>query len=93
MIVGVLTVDLMVYDARSLKDKRRVVKSVIQRIRDGFSAAVSEVEYHDMHNRCKLGIAIVSNDARVIHSALDRIVDAVRADRRVSLLEYNRTLL
>ena len=59
MIVGVLTVDVAILDARTLKDKRRVIQSAKQKIRDGFNVSVAEVEYGDSPKRCRLGIAMV----------------------------------
>ena len=44
MVLGVLTLELVIYEAQSLKDKRRVVKSLKERIRNRFNVSVSEVE-------------------------------------------------
>ena len=51
MIVGVLSVDVGVLDARSLKDKRRVLKSLKDRVRRKFNVSVSEVADHDLIKR------------------------------------------
>lgn len=93
MIVGVLTVDVAVLDARSLKDKRRVIKSVKQRIRNRFNVSVAEVEYGDSHKRCQLGIAMVSKESRPLHSQLDQIIDLLRRVGGLTLLDYKRELL
>ncbi len=93
MIVGVLRVDLAIPEARSLKDKRRVILSLKQRIRNQFNVSVAEVEHADNPKRCHLGVAAVSKDSRVIHSQLDKVVELVRRDGGVSLLTYERELL
>jgi uncharacterized protein YlxP (DUF503 family) len=90
MIVGVLRVDLLVPEARSLKDKRRVVQSIKQRLRNQHNVSVSEVEYEEIHQRCALGISMVANESRFVQSCLDRLVDGFRADPRVSLLDYEQ---
>lgn len=93
MIVGVLTVELAIYDARSLKDKRRVVVSLKERLRNRFNVSVTEVGYMDTPKRCRLGVAVVSQDSRAVHSQLDKIVDVVRRTGGVSLLDYKRELV
>ena len=93
MIVGVLTLEMAIFDARTLKDKRRVIKGFAQRLRNRFNVSVAEVAYHDSPKRCRLGIAIVSVDSRNAHSQLDKIVDMVRVTAGLTLVDYERTLL
>lgn len=93
MIVGVLTVDLAIFDAQSLKDKRRVVSSLKQKLRNRYNVSVAEVGYADSPKRCRLGVAVVSGESRVIHSQLDKIVDTVRRAPGLSLLDYEREFL
>jgi uncharacterized protein YlxP (DUF503 family) len=59
MVVAVLSVEMHIPGARSLKDKRMVLRSVKDRLRK-FNVAVAEVEYHDLWQRAALGIATVS---------------------------------
>ena len=90
MIVGVLTVEVAIFEARSLKDKRRVIQGFKQRLRNRFNVSVSEVGHGDAHQRCQLGIAMVSGDSRGLHSQFDKIVDLARATAGLTLLEYER---
>ena len=92
MIVGVLTLDFAVFDARSLKDKRRVVLSVKQRLQNTFNVSVAEVAYADTPKRCRLAVAMVSREARPLHAQLDKIVDFVRRCGGLTLLKYEREL-
>jgi uncharacterized protein YlxP (DUF503 family) len=90
MIVGSLQIDLMLSESRSLKDKRRVIQSLKRRLQDRFNVSVAEVEHGDLHQRCVLGVAAVSNEQRGMHSMFDSIVDVVRACPEVSLIDYQR---
>jgi hypothetical protein len=90
MIVGVLTVEVAIFEAQSLKDKRRVILGFKQRLRNRFNVSVAEVGHGDSHKRCQLGIAMVSGDSRGVHSQFDKIVDMVRATAGLTLLEYER---
>jgi uncharacterized protein len=93
MIVGLLTLEIVVYDATSLKDKRRVVVSLKDRIRGRFNVSIAEVGHLDSRQRATLGVALVANDARFVHGCLDKIVEYVRATGPASLLDFQKELL
>jgi hypothetical protein len=93
MIVGLLTVDLMIPEAHSLKDKRRVIQGLKQRLHNRFNVSVAEVGSADSARRCRLGIALVGGSARPMHSQLDKLVDVVRRTQGLTLLEYEREFL
>ena len=93
MTVGVLQVEIAIPDAFSLKDKRRVVKSLKDRIAHGHNVSIAEVGALDEHRRSILGVAMVSNDSRYVQGALDKLVDFVRMTPQVSLVDYRIELL
>lgn len=88
MTIGALQIELTVIDAMSLKDKRRVIKSIKDRIAHGHNVSIAEVGALDEHRRSILGIAMVGNDGRYIEGALSKLVDFIRAAPQVSLLDY-----
>jgi uncharacterized protein len=73
MVIGLLTVEMHLPGARSLKDKRMVLRSVKDRIRK-FNVAVSETAHHDLWQRAELGIVTIST----ADDAVDRELAAVR---------------
>ena len=78
MIVGVAVADLHIPQARSLKDKRRVVKSLLDRVRHRYKVAAAEVDHQDLRQREQLGFALVNSDRQHAVAVLDeihRIVD------------------
>ncbi len=93
MTVGVLQVELTVIDAMSLKDKRRVVKSIKDRIAHHHNVSIAEVGALDEHRRCILGLAMVATDARYVEGALSTLVDFMRMVPQVSLIDYQIELL
>jgi len=93
MTVGVLQVELSVTDAMSLKDKRRVIKSLKDRISNGHNVSIAEVGALDEHRRCVLGLAMVSNDRRYVEGGLSKLVDFVRMTPSVNLIDYQIDLL
>jgi uncharacterized protein YlxP (DUF503 family) len=88
MIVGSLRVRLLVRESRSLKDKRQVVRSIKDRLRNGFNVSVAEVEAQDHRQLVVLGVAMVSNEAGHVRSALEQIVAALRAHPVAEFLDH-----
>ena len=88
MVVGVLEVRLAIFEAFSLKDKRRAVKSLKDRLANRHNVSVAEVDNLDSRQTATLGVALVANDRRYVQSVLSKIVDEIRAFRRASLLDY-----
>ncbi len=88
MLVGVCRVVLGLPGNNSLKGKRSVVKSVLERARQKFHVAAAEIEDLDNHRRATLGFACVSNDARHARSMMDKLVDFVAASTPVPLIDH-----
>ncbi len=93
MVIGVLQLEIGVGDAMSLKDKRRVVKSLKDRIAHAHNVSIAEVGALDEHRRAVIGIAMVSNDSRYVQGALSKLVDFVRSVPSVDLMDYQIELL
>ena len=93
MIVGVLRVELALLEAQTLKDKRRIIKGVKDRLHHRFNVSVAEVGFGDSPKRCRLGIAAVANESRFVHSMLDKMIDTLRHVAGLTLIDYKRELL
>jgi uncharacterized protein YlxP (DUF503 family) len=76
VIVGLLSIELHIPGARSLKDKRMVVRSVKDRIRK-FNVAIAEVEHHDLWQRSGLSVVTVANDEKHADRELAAVVNEV----------------
>jgi len=79
MTVGVALVTFRLYEIHSLKEKRKIVKSLVEKSRNRFNVAVAEVADQDTHQKAAIGIAVIGNDGRVLNSLLDRIIDFMEA--------------
>lgn len=73
MTIGLLNIDFLVPEARSLKDKRRVLRSVKDRVRARFNCSVAETGHHDLWQRGRLSVVVVSNDAGHANTQLNEI--------------------
>lgn len=88
MNVGSLRVRLLLRESRSLKDKRQVVRSIKDRLRNEFNVSVAEVEDLDHRQLIVLGMAMVSNEAGHIRSVFDSIVKALRVHPKAEFLDH-----
>ena len=88
MTVGTLTIKLMIREARSLKDKRRVLRSLKDRIRNRHNVSVAEVGAQQSHQQALLGIAMVGTDGQYVDGGLAKIVDFIRACPGAELVDY-----
>ncbi len=79
MTVGVALVSFRLHEIHSLKEKRRIVKSLVEKSRSRFNVAVAEVADQDFYQKASIGIAVIGNDGRVLNSLLDRIIDFMDA--------------
>lgn len=93
MFVGVSRLSFHIPAARSLKDKRQVVRSFRDRVRARLDVSVAEVSDLDLLQRATFGVAVVSNDAAVcdeilakVGSMADQVRDAVLLDRTTEIL-------
>ena len=81
MNAGVLRFTLRLPESGSLKDKRQVVRSLSQRIRNKFQVSVAEVGDNDVWQIATIGVACVTNTHRHCEEMLDEIVGYVRESR------------
>lgn len=80
MVVGLEKIEIIMDGNRSLKDKRQILRSLIQRVKSKFNnVSISEVGSHDLWQRATLGISFVSNDAPLVNSLLDQIMGFIDA--------------
>jgi uncharacterized protein len=79
MISGTLRARLLLRQSRSLKDKRQVVRSILDRLRNSFNVSASEVDTHDDVKVATLGFAIVGTEHGAVKGALQAIAEALRA--------------
>ena len=70
-----MTTQLYLRGITSLKEKRRIVKSVIERLKSRFNISISEVDHNDIKTSAVIAMAVVSNDTNFINRQLDKILD------------------
>ena len=77
MVIGYLELDLHFPHARSLKDKRRALRSIKDRLRSQFNVSVAELDFQDTWQRAKVGVAAIGGQPALVEQVLARIRDDV----------------
>lgn len=93
MTVGTCRVELRLAGNNSLKGKRRVVKGIKDRIRGRFNVSIAEVDRLDDWQRATLGIACISNNARLVDETLTKVVNLIETDADALILDYEIDLM
>ena len=89
MFVGVGQVELYIPESGSLKSKRFVLKSIKTKIRNKFNVSVAEVENNDKWQRSSLGVAVVSNERKIVDSTLNQVINFIESDFRVEVIDHS----
>lgn len=74
MVVGILRVELRVHDNRSLKGKRKIVRSMVDKVKNKFNASIAEIGSNDKWQKIELGVSTIGNDRRHIDASLNNIL-------------------
>lgn len=88
MIVGVARLRLYMPENESLKDKRRVVKSLIEKVRRRFNVAIAEVDDLDLWRRAMLGMCCVSTSYSHAEQILNRVTQWIDSETHGQLIHY-----
>lgn len=93
MVVGIVKIKFRLFDISSLKAKRRIVRSMVQRIKNKFNISIAETNLNDSYDWAEIGGAVVGNNARHINSKLDKVINmadelglAMISDTRIEII-------
>lgn len=93
MHIGTLTIWLYLHDTESLKDKRQILKSLIETTRQKFNISMAEVDEMDKWQVAVVGVACVANDNRFVNQVLDKVINHLEANPRIEVGEVEMELL
>jgi hypothetical protein len=93
MIIGLLQIKIYLGRSGSLKDKRCIIRSLKDRLRNKFNVAVAETGLLEKWQVSEISIVTIGKDTRQINSALSNISGFVRSFNSVTILECNQEIL
>jgi uncharacterized protein len=91
--IGLLHLDVLIPGAHSLKDKRRVVKSLKERMGNRFNCSVAETDHQDLWQRARISVAVISNDSRHANQQCNEIARFALSRLGPDLADYQIEML
>ena len=71
MVIGIGIITFRLHECRSLKSKRKIVKSIVNQVRNQFNVSIAEVGSNEIYQRAEIGFSLIGNDAALINSKID----------------------
>lgn len=93
MIIATAEMELHLYDVYSLKDKRSIVKSLIERVRSKFHVSIAEVSYLDVWQQAGIGFACVANERKQAEKQRDHIIRFIEQNERYEVGKIYREII
>ncbi|MEM8861255.1 MAG: DUF503 domain-containing protein [Chloroflexota bacterium] len=88
MHVATCQIELGLDGVRSLKEKRRILKSIISRLKNEFNIAIAEIDRNDVWQSAVIGVAAVGNDAGLLHAVMENVVAWIERKGDVYVAQY-----
>ena len=93
MVIGICHLDLILHENHSLKGKRRVVKSIIGRVKSKFNVSIAEVGDQDLWQSAQIGFCIAGNEKRFINSSLDKIIHFIEVTNSAEIKDVEMEII
>lgn len=93
MIVGICEIELSIPESHSLKDKRQILRSLLDNLKNKFNVSVAEVDKMDAWQLGTVGVAVVSNEKKFCDQVLNKVIDTIESNPRVVMIDYSIEML
>jgi uncharacterized protein len=93
MIIGTVKVYMNAGWVHSLKEKRMVVKSIVEKVKNKFNVSIAEIEDQDLHQSIVLGVACVSNDTKHADSTIQKVINYIEDNSEAMLIDVQVEIL
>lgn len=93
MIIGTCLLKLTIFESDSLKYKRHILKSIIERLKNKFNISIAEIDLNDTWQSAIIGFACVTNNTSHANKIISKVIDFIDMDSRVEISDYNIEIL
>lgn len=93
MVIGIGRITFRLHECRSLKEKRKIIKAIIARLRNNFNASISEVGLNDVYQRSEIGFSIVGNDRQVVNAKIDKLFNMAEDLRLAEIIDTEMEII
>ncbi|MFN7182345.1 MAG: DUF503 domain-containing protein [Planctomycetota bacterium] len=90
---GTLAVNIYCKDAKSLKEKRQIVKSVIAKLKNNYNISIKEVDNEDKWQLSTLAIAVVDKNEFMVHNIIENIINSLHSSIKLHVIDYTKEIL
>jgi len=93
MVVAVYTIDLIIPESHSLKDKRRILMQLRDKIARKFNVSIAELDHHNVWQKATLGIACLANEQRHVNQVLDQVMNVIYDVPRLEVIDCRKEFM
>ncbi|KXZ39292.1 hypothetical protein SAMN05661008_00989 [Alkalithermobacter thermoalcaliphilus JW-YL-7 = DSM 7308] len=93
MIIGSCIIEITIYDVSTLKEKRHVVKSIVERLKSRYNISIAEIGMNDKWQRSQIGFACVSNSKNHANEVIDKVINFIENDQRIEITNIEIEIL
>lgn len=93
MIIGICTCEIYIFNANSLKSKRSVVKSIIEKSKNRFNIPIAEVGENDKWQKSIIAFSTISNDQRLVEETIEKVINFFDSYSEIEIINIKREIL
>lgn len=93
MIIGICTCEIYIFNANSLKSKRSVVKSIIEKSKNRFNISIAEVGENDKWQKSIVAFSTISNDQRLVEETIEKVINFFDSYSEIEIISIKREIL
>lgn len=93
MIIGICTCEIFIFNANSLKSKRSVVKSIIEKSKNRFNISIAEVGEQNKWQKSIIAFSTISNDKKIIEETIDKVISFFDSYSEIEIINIKKEIL
>lgn len=93
MIIGICTCEIFIFNANSLKSKRSVVKSIIEKSKNRFNISIAEVGENDKWQKSIIAFSTISNDQTIVEETIEKVINFFDSYSEIEIIKIKREIL
>lgn len=93
MIIGICTCEIFIFNANSLKSKRSVVKSIIEKSKNRFNISIAEVGENDKWQKSIIAFSTISNNQKIVEETIEKVINLFDSYSEIEIINIKREIL
>ncbi|MFR8506724.1 MAG: DUF503 domain-containing protein [Peptoniphilus sp.] len=93
MIIGICTCEIFIFNANSLKSKRSVVKSIIEKSKNRFNISIAEVGENDKWQKSIIAFSTISNDQKIVEETIEKVINFFDSYSEIEIINIKSEIL